>query len=87
MALYSELFSAKFGSKPHINGGKDGQLLAGLLRQHPPELVQEMLRLFFTHPPDWVAKQKNYTIGAFAKSFNQLLAMRGDKKGTMESFG
>ena len=87
MALYSELFTAKFRSKPHIVGGRDGKLLSDLLRQHPPDEVQETLRLFFTHPPDWVARQKNYTIGAFAKSFNQLLAMRADKKGTMESFG
>ena len=83
MFLYCELFSAKFGSKPHVVGGKDGKLLSDLLRQHPPHEVQETLRLFFKKPPDWVARQSNYTIGAFAKCFTQLLAMKADRHARM----
>ncbi len=83
MVLYCELFSAKFGSKPHIVGGKDGKLLSDLLRQHSPHEVQETLRLFFKKPPDWVARQSSYTIGTFAKCFTQLLAMKADRHDTM----
>ncbi len=83
MVLYCELFSTKFNSKPHIVGGKDGKLLSDLLRQHPPHEVQDTLRLFFKKPPDWVARQSNYTIGTFAKCFTQLLAMKADRHNTM----
>ena len=79
VAVYHDLFFARFGAKPDIDG-RDGKLLAGLVRGHGADEVQGLLRFFFEHPPDWVEKKGKFTIATFKWAYNELLAQSRNGK-------
>jgi hypothetical protein len=85
MALYSQLFSAKIGTKPDI-AAIDGKLLSELLRNHGAPEVQVALRLFFERPIAWVEKNGAFTLRAFKHCYNQILAQRQYRATQMRAF-
>jgi len=76
MAIYHDSFVAKFGAKPDIDGGRDGKLLSGLLKEHGAKEVQSLLRDFFDNPPPWVEKNCSFTLPIFKRFYNDLIARR-----------
>jgi hypothetical protein len=86
MGLYHDLFLAKFGAKPDIDGGRDGKLLAGLVKSHGADQVQSLLRFFFDHPPGWVEKKGKFTLPAFKSAYTELLAQSRNGKQEMRAF-
>jgi DNA-binding transcriptional regulator YhcF (GntR family) len=79
VAVYHDLFIAKFGAKPDIDG-RDGKLLSGLVRAHGADEVQGLLRFFFEHPPDWVEKKGKFTVYTFKGVYTELLAQSRNRK-------
>jgi hypothetical protein len=85
VAVYHDLFLTKFGAKPDIDG-RDGKLLAGLVRAHGADDVQGLLRFFFEHPPDWVEKKGKFTLYTFKGIYTELLAQSCNSKTQMRAF-
>jgi hypothetical protein len=81
VALYQDLFLARFGAKPDIDG-RDTKLLAGLIRAHGAGEVQALLRFFFEHPPDWVEKKGKFTVYTFKGVYTELLAQSSSRSKT-----
>jgi hypothetical protein len=73
MALYFELFAARFNAKPDVDG-VDGKLLSGLIAKRGADEVMVLLRFFFDHPPAWVLRDSKFTIPAFKRSYTELVA-------------
>jgi len=73
LGVYDDLFSARFGQRPVISGGKDGTLLKRLERQYGRAKVEELLKAFFFSDDPWIMAS-GYTVGAFHASVNKLLA-------------
>ena len=80
MALYQDLFVAKVGAKPDIDG-RDGKILSGLLKGHGAAEVQRLLKFFFKSPPDWVEAKGKFTLYTFKGIYTELL-VRGKKQDT-----
>jgi Helix-turn-helix domain len=85
MGLFHDLFWAKFGAKPDIDG-RDGKILSSLIRSHGAEEVQALLRFFFEYPPDWVEKKGKFTLPTFKGVYNELLAQSRSTKAQMSAF-
>jgi Helix-turn-helix domain len=85
MGLFHDLFLAKFGAKPAIDG-RDGKILSGLVRSRDADEVQALLRFFFEHPPDWVEKKGKFTLPTFKGVYNELLAQSRNSKAQMRAF-
>ena len=79
MACYHDLFVAKFGAKPDIDG-RDGKLVSGLLKAHGAGEVTTLLGYFFDFPPAWVEKSSKFTIPAFKAAYTELLAQSRNSK-------
>lgn len=71
-ALYYELFQAKFGVKPQIEGGKDGAIASGILKKYGLDQTSALLRAFFGSLDPFIQKS-GYTIGVFRSQVNRLL--------------
>lgn len=71
-ALYYELFQAKFGIKPQIEGGKDGAIASGIIKKYGLERSSALLRAFFSSLDPFIQKS-GYTIGVFRSQVNKLL--------------
>lgn len=82
MDYYHDKFVEKFGEKPIIAGGKDGQLIKQIIAAHGVEKTIERLDLFFTIGDPWI-KDTGYTIGVFYASLNKLIA--AEKRSTETS--
>ncbi len=54
--------------------------MSGLLKGHGPDVVKELIHLFFRYAPQWVRDNGRYTIPVFRNTFNELQALksRGD---------
>jgi hypothetical protein len=85
IAIYHDCFVSKFGAKPDIDS-RDGKLLSGLLAAHGAAEVQELLRVFFEHPPAWVQKGCKFTIPAFKSSYTEILAQSRNGKAQQGGF-
>lgn len=72
MTVYHDGFVAKFGTKPKIDGGKDGKLLKALIQSHGRPTVMACLGQFFRSSDPFIAGS-GYTIGVFSSVFNKLL--------------
>ena len=72
MALYQDLFVAKVGAKPDIDG-RDGKILSGLLKSHGAEEVKGLLTFFFKTPPDWVEAKGKFPLYTFKGIYTELL--------------
>jgi len=86
MALYQDLFVAKVGAKPDIDG-RDGKILSGLLRGHGAEEVQRLLKFFFKSPPAWVVEKGKYTMPTFKGLYSELLAQAQRQQSSMRNIG
>ena len=86
MALYNNLFVAKVGAKPDIDG-RDGKILSGLLNGHGAAEVQRLLKFFFKNPPAWVVEKGKYTIPTFKGLYSELLAQAQRKQSSMGEIG
>jgi phage replication O-like protein O len=74
---YDRLFSEKFGARPVIVGGRDGKIVANLLRGgREVAEVLECLQGFFRVGTLWVRKNGAYTLRAFSSAYEELLVMR-----------
>lgn len=71
-AVYQELFLAKFGAKPNIEGGKDGVIIATVLKKYGFTQTDQMLRTFFGSRDPFIQKS-GYTLGVFKSQINKLL--------------
>ncbi len=79
--LFGEQFSKKFEERTYqVEWGRDRKLMSGLLKGHGPEVVRELIPLFFRYAPQWVRDNGRYIIPVFRKTFNELQALksRGD---------
>src|SRR5262249_18638178 len=81
MAEYSRLFKEKVGTPPVIVGGRDGKILADLLRQHEEDVVQRLLQGFFRVGTRWNRENGCYDLPAFKHVFNDLQVM--DSRGEL----
>ena len=72
MALYQDLFVAKVGAKPDIDG-REGKILSGLLKTHGADEVKGLLTFFFKKPPDWVEAKGKFTLYTFKGNYTELL--------------
>ena len=81
MILYSNLFLAKCGAKPDIDGGRDGKILSGLLKSRGWEEVRSLLQFFFEKPPHWVDANGKFTLYAFKSCYSELLVLWKRNKG------
>ncbi len=79
--LFSEQFSKKFEERTYqVEWGRDRKLMSGLVKGHGPDVVKELIPLFFRYAPQWVRDNGRYIIPVFRKTFNELQALksRGD---------
>ncbi len=79
--LFSEQFSKKFEERTYqVEWGRDRKLMSGLLKGQGPEVVRELIPLFFRYAPQWVRDNGRYIIPVFRNTFNELQALksRGD---------
>lgn len=72
MALYQDLFVAKVGAKPDIDG-RDGKILSELLKRHGVDEVKGLLTFFFRKPPDRVEAKGKFTLYTFKGNYTELL--------------
>ena len=79
LAKYHDLFVAKHGEKPVIQGGKDGRSLKGLATRYGEATVGEMLEQFIS-TTDAFAERSGYSLSAFMVSVNRLLLARKDRR-------
>ena len=86
MKLYYDLFVAKVGAPPDIDG-REGKILSGLLRGHGAKEVQRLLKFFFKNPPAWVVEKGKYTIPTFKGLYSELLAQSRRQQSSMEEIG
>jgi phage replication O-like protein O len=86
MGLYYELFVKRFGAKPDIDGGRDGNILSGLIAAHGAAEVQALLRFFFDYPPAWVEKSGKFTLPAFKSAYTEILAQSRNGHGQHQEF-
>lgn len=85
MALYHDLFVAKVGAKPDIDG-RDGKILSGLLKGHGADEVKGLLTFFFKKPPDWVEAKGKFTLYTFKGIYTELLAQWKKQETGMRNF-
>lgn len=79
---YHDGFVARFGEKPHIQGGKDGRILKELAEKHGAHRVRELLALFFRTDDPWICNS-GYSLGVFAHCFNSLqIAQKRTRRAT-----
>lgn len=69
-------FQNKTGTKYHITGGKDGDLIKRLLKTHSLVDLQRAAGLMFSDT--WIAEHRGYSIGILSSQINGLLT-RGKK--------
>ncbi len=78
-------FTEKIGTPPVLSGGRDGKIVADLLRDRTRVLrdadkameeILVLLRGFFRTGTLWVRRNGSYTLPIFKTSFNELLVMR-----------
>jgi hypothetical protein len=80
LALYAELFLARFGAKPVITKGKDPGIVQRLVASHGSSLVAQCLHAYFELDDPFVSNA-GFSIGVFASRFNALLVtVRGEEK-------
>lgn len=75
MGHYYTSFQEKFGVKPVIAGGKDGDLIKKLLAQKPVDEIIVLLDDFFNSQDSFI-KNSGYTLGAFFSQVNKLATKR-----------
>jgi hypothetical protein len=69
--FYFEEFKTRFGKPPIIEGGKDGNLIKGLLNHITLEDLKGLLTKFFDST-DKFTLGSGYTIGVFKSQINKL---------------
>ena len=69
---YHNSFLEKFGAKPKINGGKDGQIIKNLLGTYKIDELKELLNRFFESTDPFIL-QSGYSIGVFTTQINKLI--------------
>ena len=85
IGFYHDTFLEKFGVKPQIDGKKDGQLIARLLKAHGFDAVRANLAQFFVSDDPFI-KSTGYTLGVFKSTFNKLTIERTNPQhGTVET--
>lgn len=77
ISLFSGEFFQKFERTYQVEWGRDRKLMSGLLQGHGPEVVKNLIPLFFRFAPSWVRENGQYTIPVFRKEFNSLQALKG----------
>lgn len=75
ITLWVELFERATGSKPTIQGGKDGAAVARILKHGRDEVERRMRRCFETRQPEWAWRDGPPTLANFCSSsvFDKLL--------------
>ena len=63
LKLYHDLFVERFGFKPRISGGKDGNLVKSLVESWGEDEVTALVRYFMRTPNPRVTRS-DYSIGA-----------------------
>ena len=76
--FYYEEFKNRFGTPPHIQGGKDGSIVKALLKKVPLEELKELLLKFFESSDKFI-QTSGYTMGIFNSQINKLKIGAGEK--------
>ena len=69
---YHTDFESVFQCKPMIEGGKDGKLIRGLLKNYPEDTVRQKLSEFLRTEDEFIASTGR-TLGVFYKCFSKLM--------------
>jgi len=67
-------YQKRFSDPYHHNGGKEGSLIKGLLRDYDLPKLQGIAGLFLDSTDPWVQQTGGYTIGVFASQINKLVS-------------
>lgn len=70
---WGKIFQKETGQPYVFSFGKDGKLVKDLLKVHPLETLQEMIKAFFQ---DEQCRRRGLTIGIFFQEINRLLSLK-----------
>lgn len=77
--FYSNMFKAKFGKPPVINGGKDGATFKRLLKTYSLDQLKDLVDKFFKMDDEFV-KKAGFTTSVFASQINKIVSTGQPKK-------
>ena len=76
--FYHDEFKNRFGTPPHIQGGKDSSIVKQLLKRMSLEELKELLLRFFESSDKFI-QTSGYTMGIFNSQINKLKIGAGEK--------
>jgi len=76
---YFNRFTEKFGTKPVIEGGKDGAIFKKLLSFKTEDELRKLLDAFFESTDPFITNS-SYTVGVFKSQINKLVTSQGRKQ-------